>query len=196
MNNKTFENLVLSLKELPGISKKQAEKISFYIIQSKKDVLNNLIDAFQKAKSNLVKCNNCNLISEHQLCSICIDKSRDNKLMVVESSLEVNKFEDLQIYSGKYFVVDSLIKNFDDKSTYFETYNKIFKILPNADEVILALSPTLEGEVSAIYIKNLINEKFPNLKISQLANGLPVGSQVEYIDSLTLNFAFKNRKDK
>lgn len=196
MKNKTFEKLALSLKQLPGISKKQAEKISFYIIQSKTDILKELLETLKNARDNLQKCQKCNLISEDKICNICSDTSRENKLMIVESNIEVNKFENLEIYKGKYFVLDFLIKNLDDKKSYEEKYESILANLSQTEEVVLALSPTIDGEISAIYIKNLIKKNFPKLKVSQLANGLPVGSQVEYMDNLTLNLAFKNRGTK
>ena len=191
MKPKTLLKLISEFSSLPGISKKQAEKLAYYIIQSDSFVSENLSDAILATSKRIHKCKICNHLTEEDKCYICNDSSRKKILVVVQNSLDVFKFEETQDFKPYYHVLNGLISvskniNFEDLDIHgLETRAKDYK------EIILALSPNLEGIVTANYLQSLLK----NMKVTQLAQGIPLGSAMEYVDELTLKAALNNRKE-
>lgn len=188
MDNKILEELINQLHTLPGISKKQAEKIALNIVLNKKI---ELVEAMDNAINNMHKCQECHLICEESICSICQDTSREKILIIVETSMDVFKFEKSLTFKPYYHVLEGLInvsKNID-----FANLN-ITELKSRASkygEIILALSPSLEGLVTASYLTSLLE----GMKVTQLAQGIPLGAAMEYVDELTLKAALENRKE-
>ena len=180
-----------SLSSLPGITKKNATKIAYYLINSDKEESKELSETILEATNKIKKCEICNHITEEKICSMCSDKTRKKVLIVVETSLDVFKFEEMLPVKHYYHVLGGLINV--SKNVEFDSLN-INNLKERAEkmgEVILALSPNLEGIVTANYIKELVGD----VKTTQLAQGIPLGAAMEYVDELTLKAAMMNRKD-
>lgn len=185
--------LTASLNKLPGVSKKQAEKLAYYLISNNKELSNELIQSLSEAKTRIRLCEQCGHYTENKVCDVCTDTNRQLALVVVETPLDVFKFEDNGSIRPYYHVLGGLINiskkiNFDDLNikTLAERASKY-------KEVILALSPNLEGIVTSSYITQLL--KNTGVKVTQLAQGIPLGAAMEYVDELTLKAALDNRKD-
>lgn len=182
-----------SLNKLPGISKKQAEKIAYYLLSNEEGLGFELAESIANAISNIQLCENCGHYTEKQICDICEDKNRQLVLVIVETPLDVFKFEENKSIRPYYHVLGGLINI--SKKINFEDLN--LSTLPERakkyKEVILALSPNLEGIVTANYIHKILSDS--GVKVTQLAQGIPLGAAMEYVDELTLKAALDNRKD-
>lgn len=190
MRPKTLIRLSNELSSLPGISKKQAERLSFYLIKT--DIINteNLVESIEAATSRIRKCSICNHITEDEVCDICQDTKRRKVLVIVENSTDVFKFEEAGKLKPHYHVLNGLLnisKNMDMEDLDIDG---LHKRASEYKEVILALSPNLEGIVTANYLKDLLMD----CKVTQLAQGIPLGAAMEYVDELTLKAAIENRK--
>lgn len=193
---KTLEKLIYEFKKLPGVGIKTATRYALYIAKNYKekdyDKLSNLFSLLPKS---IKKCENCNLLTEDNLCDICKNNLRDKKqIMVIESEEEAYLLEETKTYKGTYYVLGGLIdfsKGITEKDLPFE---KLFKKATEANEIILATNSTLEGELTAEFIKTTL-EKVENLKITRLAYGIPAKSDLKYTDSQTLLKAIENRRN-
>ncbi|MGY6172266.1 toprim domain-containing protein [Candidatus Mycoplasma pogonae] len=195
MYGNEYEKLVNLLRSLPGIGKKQADKISFYIINQSNSWVADFTKSIHDLKSTLKKCEICNnLTTNSSKCEICLNSVRIDKLLVVENVADLNKFESLEFFSGKYYVLEKSVSQIlkeNGQTTPYE-FSKLQDYSKNFKEIILALSPTLEGEILSAYLKKILATE--QNQITQLAHGIPLGAQVEYIDPLTLKQALNNRK--
>ncbi|WP_434337195.1 toprim domain-containing protein [Mesomycoplasma conjunctivae] len=191
MYGNDFEELAKKIKILPGVGKKQSEKILHFLLDAPIDDINIFIEELYNLKKNFQHCRQCNFVSRNRLCSICLDAQRENKILVVENSDIVAKFENSGEYKGRYFVLgDFNIKNL---SALDDKINQL-KIMANNDsELILGISSTLDGLIVTSYITK--HEVVANLKISQLATGIPFGANIDYLDKITLQQALKNRRE-
>ena len=187
----SLDRLIIALGQMPGITKKQAEKIAYNILIKQRDEALELADAIEEATSSISKCNKCGFLTEEDICSICKDKNRQRTLVIVESSLDIVKFEKSNSIKPYYHVLEGLINV--SRNIEFEDLN-IQNLKERANdftEIIIALSPNLEGIVTANFIKALLSNK----KVTQLAQGIPLGAAMEYVDELTLKAALDNRKE-
>ncbi|AWX69311.1 toprim domain-containing protein [[Mycoplasma] anseris] len=192
-NQKIFE-LELILKKIPGFSKKQIQKIIDYLINSNKQEIDSLINAIQDFKENINKCEYCNnLLAYVKDCIICNDKNRDKKLLVVEQYRDIEKFEDLKIFNGYYFVLEGLYKLKNNDQNILNNIDKLLKIIDKYDEIILGLSATLEAQFCMQYLQKYIKSKYPKANVYQLSMGIPLGASVEYVDSITLKQSLINK---
>ena len=190
MRPKTLLRLTNELSSLPGISKKQAERLSFHLIKTDKMNTENLVEAIEAASSRIKKCSICNHITEEEVCDICLDTKRRKVLVIVEDSTDIFKFEDAGNIKPHYHVLNGLLqvsKNMDIEDLDIGNLQERAK---EYKEVVLALSPNLQGIVTANYIKDLLM----GIKVTQLAQGIPLGAAMEYVDELTLKAAIENRK--
>ncbi len=189
MKPNSLIQLTNQFNSLPGISKKVAERIAYYIIQEP-EVGSWISEAIADVNSKINRCTLCNNITEQEICDICQDKSRNKTLIVVESPLDVFKFESASPLKAHYHVLGGLINVSKDVEIHDLFIDTIKKRSEDYKEIILALSPTLEGIVTANYIKSMLSDK----KVTQLAQGIPLGAAMEYVDELTLKAALENRK--
>ena len=189
MKPKSLIELINQLNSLPGISKKAAERIAYYII-NEPEVGLWISEAISDANSRILHCNICNNITEEEVCDICKDKTRNKTLIIVESPLDVFKFESVDSLKAHYHVLGGLINISKDIEVKDLFISSIKQRSQKYNEIIIALSPTLEGIVTANYIKSMLSEK----KVTQLAQGIPLGAAMEYVDELTLKAAFENRQ--
>ena len=191
----SLKKLIESFKNLPGIGEKTAERLAFSMISFNDQMLTDFSNSILFVRDKIKKCSICNGLSETEICGICSDESRKkNTLFVVEKSRDVFLFERLNIYHGLYHVLDGVISPMDGVGPDDINLESLLERIKNnsIDEVILALKPNLEGETTMQYIIKVLENY--NVNVSKLATGVPMGTDMEYIDSLTLEMALEERK--
>ena len=188
--------LIDNFKCLPGIGSKSAERLAFNMIDFDKDRLTSFSNAICDVRDNISKCDVCGCITDNGNCMICSNDDRDSSiLMVVEKSKDIYLFEKLGVYKGKYHVLDGLISPLDGVGPNDISISKLIERISNQSikEIILALKPSIEGETTMQYIKQLLKEN--DVIVTKIATGVPIGTDMEYIDSLTLELAIDERKN-
>ncbi|KKP88052.1 MAG: Recombination protein RecR [Berkelbacteria bacterium GW2011_GWA2_35_9] len=199
---KSVQNLIDQFSRFPGVGPKTASRLVFYLLSQEKEGIDELGQAVLAVNKNIVKCQKCYNLSDSNLCSLCGSNSRDKKtLMVVEEPLDIVALEKTD-YQGLYFVLGGLISPIDDVSPEDLRVNELINRLSDGTirEMILATDPSLEGEATAMYLSKEV-EKYQNsgkidkkLQITRIARGLPVGSDLEYADEVTLMRSLEGRK--
>lgn len=189
---KSLAKLINAFDKLPGISKKQAERLAYFLIVDEKNVSQDFMWSIEDAKAKIRPCAKCGFFAEEEFCEICSDKSRQKILVIVESSLDVIKFEANGHIKPYYHVLGNLV-SVNKKTETLNSLNiaNIKERAKEHKEIILALSSSLEGIVTANIIKDILKD----FKITQLAQGIPLGAALEYIDDVTLKLALDNRKE-
>ena len=192
----SLKNLIDCFKSLPGVGGKTAERLVFSMLDFDKKALTNFSDSIIDFRDNIGFCEICGNISDGKICSICNNFDRDNStIFVVEKPKDIILFEKLGVYHGVYHVLNGLISPLDgigpDDIDLAGLLSRIDK--GEVKEVILALKPSIEGETTMQYIRKLFENK--DIKISKIATGVPIGTDMEYIDSLTLEMAIDDRKN-
>lgn len=187
-----FETLIQELEKLPGVGNKTAQRYAFNLLEKNQEEINNIIESLNNLK-NIHKCKTCGFLCDEEECLICKDKTRDNStIMVVGYPQDVVAIEKTQSYKGMYHVLNGLISS--TKGIFPEDIN-ISKLLerinPITKEIIIATSPTMDGEMTALYLDRILKNK--NVLVTRLAHGLPMGSSLDYADDLTLIKALDNR---
>ena len=188
--------LIDNLKNLPGIGSKTAERLAFSMVDFDKEKLTSFSKAICDVRDNISKCSICGCITDGVECNICSSRDRDaSVLMVVEKSKDIYLFEKLGVFKGKYHVLDGLISPLDGIGPNDINISKLLDRInsENIKEVILALKPSIEGETTMQYIKQLLKDK--EVVVTKIATGVPIGTDMEYIDSLTLELAIDERKN-
>ncbi len=191
----SVNNLIDSFKHLPGIGVKTAERLAFSMLSFDKDVLSNFANSILDVRDNISNCVVCNNISENEKCSICVDDSRrKDTVFVVEKAKDVYLFEKLGIYDGLYHVLGGVISPMDGIGPDDIAMSSLIQRIEQGEvkEIILALKPNLEGETTMQYIIRMLSRY--DIHVSKLATGVPMGTDIEYIDSLTLEMALEQRK--
>lgn len=191
----SIKNLVESFKYLPGIGEKTAERLAFSILELEDEQIDMFSESISEVKEKIHKCSKCNTLTDNELCFVCSDPTRDNKtLCVVEDTKSVFLFERLGMFHGKYHVLDGLISPLDGVNPEDIGLSQLLDRIKEEkyDEIIFAFKPSIEGETTALYIKKILEDL--NIKITRLASGVPIGADMEYVDSLTLERALNDRK--
>ena len=192
----SIQNLIESFKHLPGIGEKTAERLALSILDMSDDDVNLFSKSLIDTKTKIVRCKECNNLSEDDLCEICKNKSRNKKVMcVVEEPKNIILFEKLNIFDGYYHVLDGLISPIDGVNPEDLNIDTLIERVKSnkVEELILALKPSIEGETTSLYISKLLEDS--KIKITKLAYGIPLGAEIDYVDSLTLEMALENRMD-
>jgi recombination protein RecR len=195
MYPKAIKNLIESFKYFPGIGEKTAERLAFSVLALDKEQVDGLTESLINAKKNIRKCSICNNLCEGDTCEICKDKARNGELLcLVEDPKTVFSIEKLGTYNGYYHVLNGLISSFNGINPDELRLDKLIERIGKSQfkEVIIAVKQCIEGEMTALYIKNILNGL--NIKVTRIASGIPMGADMEYIDSLTLEKAFDNRQ--
>lgn len=181
--------------KLPGIGEKTATRLAFYTLDMPQEDVEDFSKSLQEVKENIHQCKICGNITEKELCDICTDKNRDQTtIMVVEQPKDVMAFEDMGEYNGLYHVLHGVLSPMDGVGPEEINIKSLITRLQSQDqvkEIILALNSTPEGEATAMYISKLI--KPAGIKVTRLAAGLAVGSDIEYANSITLKRAVQGR---
>lgn len=195
MYPKSIKNLIESFKYFPGIGEKTAERLAFAVLSMEKEQVKTLSSCLENVQNNIHRCKKCNNLCEGDICEICQDNNRNKELLcVVEDPKTVYSIEKLGTFHGYYHVLNGLISSFNGVNPDEIRLDKLIdRINENSfKEVIIAVKQCIEGEMTALYIKNILSDM--NIKITRIASGIPMGADMEYIDSLTLEKAFDNRK--
>ena len=195
MYPKSIKNLIESFKYFSGIGEKTAERLAFSVLSLEDEQVNNLSDNIKNAKKNIKRCSICNNLSENDVCDICEDKTRNSDLLcLVEDPKTVFSIEKLGTFNGYYHVLNGLISSFNGINPEELRLDKLIERIQkgNFKEVIIAVKQCIEGEMTALYINNILSDM--NIKVTRIASGIPMGADMEYVDSLTLEKAFDNRK--
>lgn len=191
----TINQLIECFKKLPGVGEKTAERLALSILSLDDEVNDKFADAIKNVKSRIKKCDKCNNLTENDLCDICIDEKRNQEIIcVVEDPKNIILFEKVGSYNGVYHVLTNLISPLDGIGPEDINLDQLIKRIENDNikEVIIAVKPSIEGETTALYIVKLLEQK--DVVVSKIANGIPIGADMEYIDALTLEMALEDRK--
>ena len=189
-----LQDLINAFKGLPGIGIKSAQRIVFNLIQQNQEKALFLSDAIKNALENINECSNCRMYTDSELCQICSDPKRDSAtLCVIESPADMIAIENSLSFNGKYFVLMGRLSPLDGIGPDQLKLDKLESILEDGSikEIILANSSTIEGEATASYILNLIEGT--DIQAARIAYGVPMGGELEYVDSTTLTQALNNR---
>ena len=180
---------------MPGVGPKSAQRLAFYVLQASDGEIKGLIDALQETKKKVGYCSNCFNISVEDPCEICGDENRDRtKICVVALSQDLIAIEKTREYNGHYHVLGGVISPLDGIGPENLRIKELLKrITKDVKEVILALNPTVEGEATIIYLTRLL--KPLGVKMTRIAYGLPVGSDIDYADEVTLTKSFEGRRE-
>ncbi len=192
----SLRNLIESFKLLPGIGEKSAERMAFFILDLDEEKTDFFTDSIKEVKTKIKKCPICSNITENEICSICADKNRNKDLLcVLEDKKNIFLFEKLGSYNGYYHVIDNLISPLDGINPEDIGLEKLLKRIKEGSfkEVIIAVKPSIEGETTSLYIKKILEGL--NVKVTRIASGIPIGADMEYIDSITLERALTDRKE-
>ena len=195
MYPKSISNLIEAFKYFPGVGEKTAERMAFNVLNMDLVQSDFLADSIKNVKKNIKKCEICGNITEDKVCYICKDTTRNSDyLCVVEDPKAIISIEKLGIYHGYYHVLNGLISTLDGVNPEDIRLDKLIERIQNGKikEVILAVKPCLEGEMTSLYINNVLADT--SILVSRLASGIPMGADMEYIDAITLEKAFDNRK--
>lgn len=189
-------NLINEFSKLPGVGSKSAQRLAFHILSMDEEDVTRLSDAIVTAKRELRRCPVCGNLTDKEPCDICSDDSRDQDLIcVVESPKDVMAMERLDEFKGVYHVLHGAISPVEGIGPEDINLMSLLKRLEGRDvkEVIVATNPTIEGEATAVYISRLI--KPAGIKVTRIAHGVPVGSELEYSDEVTLLKSFEGRHE-
>ncbi len=184
--------LINQLSQLPGIGRKTAQRLAFYILKSDEAYTKNLSDAVKHIKNNILFCDNCGIMSEENICHICKDVDRVNNIIcVVEQPQDIYAFEKTNSFKGEYHVIGGVLSPLDGVGPDDLNLEKLYKRVKIGMEIIIATNPSIEGDTTSLYLAKIL-EKL-GAKVTRLARGLPVGGDLEYLDELTLARAIEGR---
>ena len=188
----SVNQLIRELSRLPGIGQKTAQRLTFHILKSDQNdverVARSLIDIKEKTGS----CTICGAITETDSCGICSDSKRDDYLIcIVEDAQDIYAFEKTNSFRGKYHVLGGVISPLDGIGPDDLNLKKLYDRIESGTEIVLATNPSVEGDTTALYLAKVLTKK--KVKITRLARGIPVGSEIEYMDEITLIRAMEGR---
>ena len=189
-----LKKLMEHFAALPGVGRKSAQRLAFFVLDMPEEQAKDFADAILEAKKSIHNCKICQNLTDKEICDICASPKRDDSVIcVVENPRDVMAFERLQEFNGKYHVLHGLISPLDGIGPDQIRIKELLLRLQETDvqEIIMATNPTIEGEATAMYISKLL--KPLGIRVTRLAFGIPVGSELEYADNSTLNKALENR---
>ena len=189
-------NLIDQLSNLPGVGRKTAQRLAFFILEMEDFDGEKLANAIVDAKKNIKLCSRCCNLTDIDPCQMCQNKNRDKSIIcVVEGPKDIIAMEKSREYPGEYHVLHGVISPMDNIGPNDIRVKELLNRLTEDDvkEVILATNPTVEGEATALYLSRLI--KPLGIKVSRIAHGIPVGGDLDYFDEVTLSKAMENRRE-
>lgn len=193
----SIQKILDYLMQFPGIGPRSAFRVVSHLLHMPDESLDDFGRSLSKLKKEISFCNNCFNISEEELCVVCMNEARDRScILVVEDILDLVAFERVGEYKGLYHVLGGVISPLRGIGPDDIRVKELFKrASDNAlGEVIIATNPNLEGEATAMYIKNVLL-KSPKLKVTRIARGIPTGADIDYADDATLSQALIRRAD-
>lgn len=189
-----LEELINQFERMPGIGKKSAQRMAFYVLDMDKEDAKKFASAISNAHESIHQCQICCNLTEDEVCSICRNEARDKSLVcVVEDPRDVIAIERTHEFSGTYHVLHGAISPMSGVGPDQLTIKQLLARLDGVSEVIMATNPTVEGEATAMYISRLL--KPLGIRVTRLAYGVPVGADLEYADEVTLTRAMEGRRE-
>jgi recombination protein RecR len=195
----SLEKLIKELSKLPGVGPKTAQRLAFYLLKKDSIDLNSLSTAIADLNQGVMYCSVCHMMSDSDPCSIDKDPKRDKSLVcVVEETLDALALDKSGQYNGVFHVLGGVLNPLEgigpEKLEIDSLLSRIKAENPVVSEIIIAVNPSLEGETTAMHLAKLLKE-FPNIKVTRIARGLPMGGDLEYADDITLMRAMEGRRE-
>lgn len=192
----SLDNLIEEFQKLPTVGRKSAERLAMNIVERDETDIKDFAKSLMQVKEKIHRCEICGNLTEAQVCDICKDITREEDFIcIVEEVKDLIAIEKSGAFRGKYHVLGGLISPSDgigpDELNIDKLLNRIDS--EGINEVILAISSTIEGETTTLFLTSLLNEK--NIRVTKIAQGIPVGSNLEYFDQLTLERAIEDRRE-
>jgi recombination protein RecR len=191
------QRLITELSKLPGVGGRTAQRLALYVLRASDEEANALADAIREVKERIGLCEVCFNLADGPRCRICADERRDPELIcVVEEPSDVISIERTHEFAGRYHVLGGALSPIDgvdpEDLKIAELYGRAES--DGVREVVIATNPTTTGEATALHIADGLRQRLPELSVTRLASGLPVGADLEYADELTLGRAFSGRR--
>ena len=190
----SLQELIEYFKLLPGIGEKNAERLAFAVLKFSDEQVEGFSESLTNVKTKIKKCEICNNLTENDKCDICLDQSRSSDVLcVVENTKNLILFEKANVFNGKYHVLEGLISPLEGVNPEDIKINQLINRIKDEKikEVILALTPNIEGETTSGYILKMLEGY--DVSVTKIAAGIPVGADMEYLDPLTIQMAMQGR---
>jgi recombination protein RecR len=188
--------LIDELRKLPGVGTKSAQRLAFHVLRSSADDAERLASAIRELKASLRLCSICNNITDVDPCTYCSSAVRDQRLVcVIEEPTNIATIEKTRGFAGVYHVLHGTLSPIGGVGPEQLRIANLLTRLSEIDEVILATSPTTEGEATARYLVDEIHRVEPRLRVTRIATGVPAGSDIEYADEITMSRALEGRRE-
>ena len=187
-----WNDLIDEFSRFPGIGRKTAQRMAFYVLNSNDNLANDLSNSILTLKSKIRFCEKCYGISEDKLCMICSNPRRDSStICVVENPADIYTFEKTSIFKGLYHVLGGVLSPLDGIGPDQLEIKSLLERVEPENEVLVATNATIEGEATCLYLANLLEERA--VKVTRLARGLPMGGDLEFVDDATIMRAIEDR---
>lgn len=184
--------LIDELSRLPGVGRKTAQRLAFHFLSSDVELSHSLSNALLDIKQKIKNCSSCHGITEEDPCKICNDNKRNDSLIcVVENAYDIFVFEKINSFSGKYHILGGALSPLDGIGPEDLNIDTLLDRVNEGMEVIIATNPSVEGETTALYLSKILGKK--GASVTKLARGVPVGSDLEFVDEATLIRAMEGR---
>ncbi len=180
-----FYDLVEAFESLPTIGKKSALRLAYHIVMNDNYCGIKIAHSIENALKNITKCVKCGSMSEHEICEVCLDDSRDNtKMCIVQSAKDIFIIEDSKQFDGKYFVIEELDQDAIDRLTQFVDENEV-------ETILFAITPSIANDAFILYIEDKLKNR--DIRFSKIAQGVPTGVSLENVDILSLSKAIQSK---
>ncbi len=192
MHKDLLNDLINSLTILPGVGKKSAQRMALYLLDKNKDGASLLSKTLQDAVNSIDRCKRCRMLTSNDYCKVCSDSSRDqSSICIIENPSDMLAIESTGGFRGKYFVLLGRLSPIDGVGPEDLGIDQLLNLIKNEEitEVILATSSTVEGDATAIFIKDHIKD----VRVSRISYGIPIGGELEYVDGNTIARAIQGR---
>jgi recombination protein RecR len=191
------QRLITELSKLPGVGGRTAQRLAFHLLRASDEEALGLADAIREVKERIGLCETCFNLADGPLCRICSDERRESdSICVVEEPSDVISIERTHEFRGRYHVLGGALSPIDGIDPEDLKIGELYEraVSAEASEVVIATNPTTTGEATALHIAAGLRQRMPELSVTRLASGLPVGADLEYADELTLGRAFSGRR--
>ena len=194
-SSENLQNLIAEFANLPGLGRKSAGRLAYFVANAPKERIDSLISAIKNVRDNIKKCKICWTLSDSDICNICSNENRNKKqIMVVENERDMIAYENVGEYKGVYHVLGGAISPLVGIGpNELKIKELINRLKDDIEEVIIATNSSVEGETTATYLAKII--KPFNIKVTRIASGVPIGSDIENVDEVTLLRAFNGRTE-
>lgn len=190
-----MQRLIDEFRKLPGVGTRTAQRFAFHVLRSPDADANALAQSIRALKQSLRLCDQCNNVTDAELCSICAGSSRNSRqICIVEEPTNIAGVEKTRSYNGLYHVLHGTLSPVHGVGPEQLRLRNLWPRLSATDELIVATSPTVEGEATARYIFEEARRQQPDLLITRIATGVPAGSDIEYVDEVTMTRALEGRR--